>query len=151
MQQPSKLCSLGVCQQNNLLVVMFLVYFFTLQSHHSKTCGATHRIKNAVGAAMYSCVAVVQFHQEGGNHVYMPSNKAQLPDTCTCCEVYHACFYTVWCAHFHLTHPKGVLMFWQKPNILIVNECCMVSEWPLSVELNLSIFSLSHFIYMLRQ
>jgi hypothetical protein len=46
MQQPVKKCPLGVCQQNNLWVLMFLVYFFTLQSSHSKTCGTTHKITN---------------------------------------------------------------------------------------------------------
>jgi hypothetical protein len=43
----------------------------------------------------YSGVAVVQLHEEAGNH------QAQLPDIYAPVAWHsHTCFYTVWCAHY---------------------------------------------------
>jgi hypothetical protein len=44
--EASKEVFFGSLSAENLWLVMFLVYFFTLQSSYSKTCGARHRITN---------------------------------------------------------------------------------------------------------
>jgi hypothetical protein len=39
----------------------------------------------------YSGVAVIQLHQEAGNHTYMHLNEAELPDTCAAVGEMFAC------------------------------------------------------------
>jgi hypothetical protein len=61
-------------------------------------------------------------------YVNMPSNEAQFPDIYVAvARLSHTCFYMVWCAHYHLTHPEVVAVFWQKPNIYIIKESCVAS------------------------
>jgi hypothetical protein len=109
MQQPVKLCSLGVDQQNSLWVVMFLASYFTLRCCHGRTWTTTQHNKLQSLQLWYSGVAVIQLHQEAGTHAYMPSNEAQLPDTyAIVARRSHTCLYTVWCVSNHATYPEVV-------------------------------------------
>jgi hypothetical protein len=65
-----------------------------------------------------SGVAVISLHQEAGNHAYMPSNEAHLPDLCApFARRSHTCFYTVWCAHYYVTHPEVMANFLTKAKL----------------------------------
>jgi hypothetical protein len=89
----------------------------------------------------YSGVAVIQLHQKGGNHTYMPSNGTVAWHTCSCCKVFpHLLLHTVVCSWpFHTSRSSG--------HFLTKARCChcqgmcmtckemthmdfMVSWWP---------------------
>jgi hypothetical protein len=70
---------------------------FTLSSYHDKTIWTnTQHNKLQSVQPWYSGVAVILLYQEAGNHTYMHSNEAELPDTCAAvARCSHACFCTV--------------------------------------------------------
>jgi hypothetical protein len=71
--------------------------FFILSSYHDKTIWTNTQHKKLQSVQpWYSGVVVIQLHQEAGNHTYMHSNEAELPDTCAViARCSHARFRTV--------------------------------------------------------
>jgi hypothetical protein len=133
---------------------MFLVYFFTLQSFHSKTCGARHRITN--------CSRCSHVFQCGSHSV--SSGRREL---CV-----HAFELGTVAWYMHLLRGVPTLLLWSvvcclqfyasrmtKAKHFIVKECCMasmevahmdlfmVSKWPCLLNWLCTNPLLSHFVY----
>jgi hypothetical protein len=107
MQQSVRLCSLWVYQQNNLWVVMFLAYFYTLISSWQDVWIRTQLNKLQLVQLWYSGMA--------GNHAYMTSDMAQLPGTCSCWKAFPRLLLhsVVGPLPFHTSEVMAI--FWQKP------------------------------------
>jgi hypothetical protein len=115
MQQPAKLCSLGVCQHKNLWEVMLLAYFFTLilswQDMDQDTDSITNCRRFSYGIPVWQSFGSIRKQKIMLTCLQMRHNCLTYAVVARCS---HTCFYTVWWAHNHFTHSEVMAIFWQK-------------------------------------